>query len=402
MATHEPLTCQRDLFSLPAGHCWLNSAYMGPLPKPVEQAGVAALAARAATVGITPADFFEPAERTRALCAQLVDADPESVAFVPTASCAMAVVAKNLHPGPGSNVVMPGDLFPSSVYAWRNWRERGVAMRMVPAPIDTAAMPAGSAQTVSRAARWNRALLDAIDEHTALVSVEPAHWTDGTLFDLDAIGQRCRAVGAAFVIDATQCAGAMPLSARALQADALVVHSYKSMLSNYGLGFTVFGERFRDGSPIEESWLMRAESDNFARLLDYEERYAGGMRRYDSSLRANPVLIGMLEAACKLLLEWQPARIRDYLYQIERTAVERLRALGLQVADEAERAANLFGIVLPAGVDPEACRKQLAAQQIHVSVRGSAVRVSPHVYNDAVDLQRLVDALAVIVAPGEH
>jgi 3-oxoacyl-[acyl-carrier protein] reductase len=43
-----------------------------------------------------PGDFFEPAERTRRLCAQLVGANTEALAFVPTVSAGMAVVAANL------------------------------------------------------------------------------------------------------------------------------------------------------------------------------------------------------------------------------------------------------------------------------------------------------------------
>jgi len=389
--TSAPLLCQRDLFSIPDGHCYLNSAFMGPLPRLVAQAGVEALAARAATVGLTPQDFFEPAERTRILCAQLVNADPERVAFVPTAAYATAIVAKNLRPKAGQNVVMLGDMFPSNVYAWRDWRSHDVEMRTVTAP----AAPWSSPSTgTSRAAIWNQAVVRAIDSGTALVAVETAHWTDGTLFDLERIGARCREVGAVFVVDATQTVGAMPFDVQCLQPDALVVHSYKSMLSNYGLGFAVFSDRFLDASPLEASWLMRSGSENFARLVDYEDRYAQGMRRFDTSLRANPILIAMLEAACRLLIDWQPGRIRDYLLEIERRSVDRLCSLGFEVADEAERCANLFGVRLPDGLNPEACRQYLARRQIHVAVRGSAVRVSPHVYNDESDLVRLADALS--------
>jgi selenocysteine lyase/cysteine desulfurase len=393
-STSRPLLCQRDLFSIPEGHCYLNSAFMGPLPRRVEQAGVAALAVRASPIDLTSKDFFEPAERTRTLCAQLVNADPERIAFIPTAAYAMAVVAKNLRPRAGQNVVMLGEMFPSNVYAWRNWRAADVEMRTVVAPAAPWSSPSIG---TSRAALWNDAVVGAIDADTALVAVEPAHWTDGTLFDLERIGRRCREVGAAFVIDATQTVGAMPLDVQRVQPDALVVHSYKSMLSNYGLGFAVFSDRFLDASPLEESWLMRAGSENFARLVDYDDGYAQGMRRFDTSLRANPILITMLEAACRLLLEWQPGRVRDYLLQIERQSVDRMRSLGCEVADEAERCANLFGVKLPVGMDPEACRQHLARQQIHVAVRGNAVRVSPHVYNDEHDLAQLVDALAQLV-----
>ncbi len=134
--------------------------------------------------------------------------------------------------------------------------------------------------------------------------------------------------------------------------------------------------------------------ENFARLVDYEDRYAPGMRRFDTSLRANPMLINMLEAACKLLIEWQPTRVREYLLKIERKPVDRMRTLGFEVADESVRAANLFGVKLPAELVPEVCRSQLGQRKIYVSVRGSAVRASPHVYNDEGDLELLADALA--------
>ncbi|GAC1677895.1 MAG: aminotransferase class V-fold PLP-dependent enzyme [Steroidobacteraceae bacterium] len=396
MSLNEPLLCQRDLFSIPDGHCYLNSAFMGPLPRLVERAGVVALGARAFPVGLTSQDFFEPAERTRTLCAQLVNADPERVAFVPTAAYATAIIAKNLSPKPGQNVVLLGDMFPSNVYAWRNWRSQRVEMRTVSAP--TAPWFSDS-PGASRAALWNDAIARAIDSDTVLVAVEPAHWTDGTLFDLEKIGILCRKVGATFVIDATQTVGAMPFDVQRVQPDALVAHSYKSMLSNYGLGFAVFGDRFLNASPLEESWLTRSGSDDFARLVDYEDQYAQGMRRFDTSLRANPTLIAMLETACRLLIDWQPGRVRDYLLKIERHSVDRMRTLGFEVADEAERCANLFGVKLPEGVNPEECRQHLVQRQIHVAVRGGTLRVSPHVFNDESDLVRLTDALSELI-PG--
>jgi selenocysteine lyase/cysteine desulfurase len=388
------LTSQKAQFSIPEGEVWLNNAYMGALPRRVQEAGVAALARRAMPSGITAADFFAPAERVRALCASLVNADAERVAFVTTAASGLAIVAANLEPRAGQNVVVLGDQFPSNVYPWRRWRERGVVLRTVAAP---AADATDRAAWRARCAAWNDAVVAAIDQDTALVAVEQAHWTDGTLFDLQRIGARCRETGAGFVVDGTQTVGAMPLDMAAIRPEALVVHSYKAMLANYGLGFVVLGERFADGRPLDESWLMRSGSDDFARLVDYQDEYAPGMRRYDTSLRANPVLIDMLEAACALLVEWQPARVREYLLDIERASVERLRRAGFGVADEDLRAANLFGIALPAGLQAEAVRAALAAQRIHVSVRGASVRVAPHMCNDEADLLRLAEALERLV-----
>ena len=380
----EPLDCQRTAFSIPEGICYLNSAYMGPLPIAVQSAGHDAVDVRAQPWTISPNDFFAPAERVRALCAGLINAPAEQLALIPNTSWGTAVIAANLEPRPGTNVVILAEQFPSNVHPWRRWRAQGVEIRSVHAP---------QGPLAGRAARWSEAVISAIDGHTILVSVEQAHWTDGTLFDLEAIGQSARRVGAAYVVDATQTAGAMPIDFSAIGADALIVHSYKAMLCNYGLGFMALSPRFMNGKPLDDNWLLREGSDNFATLTDYADRYAPGARRFDTSLRANPSLIAMLEASCKLLRTWGPARIRSYLLGIVRPQLARLEAAGFVTAPEAERAANIFGIGLPPGLEPEALRRLLAERAIFVSVRSGALRVAPHVYNDEADIARLADAL---------
>jgi len=48
---------------------------------------------------------------------------------------------------------------------------------------------------------------------------------------------------------------------------------------------------------------------------------------------------------------------------------------------------------MPPGLDLKSLRDTLIARRIHVSLRGSALRVSPNVYNDAGDVAALVTAL---------
>lgn len=123
----------------------------------------------------------------------LVGASAERIAFVTTAASGFALLEKNLEPDAGANVVLLGEQFPSNVYPWRKWRGLGVELRMVGAP-DAPLRPARG--EAGRAERWNDALVAAIDARTMLVSIEQAHWTDGTLFDLARIGARCREVAA--------------------------------------------------------------------------------------------------------------------------------------------------------------------------------------------------------------
>jgi selenocysteine lyase/cysteine desulfurase len=379
------LQCQKHLFSINDQYTYLNSAYMGLLPLSVQQAGQQALNIRAFPVDLTPADFFSHADRLRILCAQLVNANPEQVALIPNAVAGINIAAHNIKLKAGQNIVLLGEQFPSNVYPWFNFRSQGVKIKTVEAP--------NLIRGAGRAAAWNAALLNAIDADTALVAVEQAHWTDGTLFDLVKIRQACDRVGALFIIDATQTAGAHPIDCALIKPDLLVIHSYKSMLCNYGLGFAVVGSRLLSGKPQEESWLMREGAEDFSQLTNYQDNYAAGARRFDTSLRANPVLCSMLIAACELLLQWQAPRIRNYLLSIETEFVQRLRAADFSIDDDADRAANIFGIGLRPGMNANQVRSDLLSKKIIVSVRGAALRVAPHIYNDAADLDRLAQAL---------
>src|SRR5690606_2334173 len=120
--------------------------------------------------------------------------DPHSVALIPSVSYGMAIVARNTRVESGQNIAMLHEQLPSHVYAWRRLAAASGA------ELRTVTPPAG----VPRGEEWNARILEAIDERTALVATPNVHWTDGTRFDLEAIGARTREVGAAFVVDGTQ------------------------------------------------------------------------------------------------------------------------------------------------------------------------------------------------------
>ncbi|MBI4409800.1 MAG: aminotransferase, partial [Gemmatimonadetes bacterium] len=52
------LSCQKQLFSLPDNVHYLNCAYMSPLLRRVEQAGIEGLRRKRLPAGIAPEDFF--------------------------------------------------------------------------------------------------------------------------------------------------------------------------------------------------------------------------------------------------------------------------------------------------------------------------------------------------------
>ena len=381
------LTCQKDLFSLPDDLHYLNCAYMAPLARPVEEAGIAGIGRKRNPALLKSEHFFAESDAVRHRFARLIGAqDPQRIAILPAASYGIAIAARNIELRPSQNVVVLAEQFPSNYYAWsRRCRETGAQLRVVGAP-----------EASERGAAWNEALLEAIDAGTAAVAIAVAHWSDGTWFDLAAVGKRAREVGAALVVDGTQTIGALPFSLAQIEPDALVCAGYKTLMGPYSIALGYFGERFDDGSPLEDNWLARVGSEDFAGLVDYSEEYRPAAGRYDVGERSNLVLLPMMAKALDLVLEWTPEAIQEYCRAISEPTLAQLSDLGYWIESPTWRTANLFGIRPPRGVDPRALRDLLAQRQIIVAVRGSAVRVSPSVYNQQSDLEALRTALAEV------
>ena len=380
------LTCQKSRFSLPDDEHYLNCAYMSPISVAVEAAGVAGVARKRVPSRLTTSDFFTESARARELFARLVNApDPSRIAIIPAASYGLAIAARNLPVAAGQNIVVTHEQFPANVHAWRKLAASGgIEIRTV--------HPPNVAE--GRGREWNTRLFEAIDGRTAIVALGHVHWTDGTQFNVEAIGSRAREVGAALVIDGTQSVGVLPFDVAAIQPDALICATYKWLMGPYSLGFAYLGPRFDGGEPLEETWIGRAGSENFQDLVNYRDDYQPGAVRYDVGERSNFALMPMAIAALEQVLDWQPTRIQAYCASLTGDLMARVAALGYHVEDPAYRGAHLFGLRAPAGADITAIGDRLRDRKVHVSLRGSAIRVSPHVYNDTRDVDALLAALA--------
>jgi selenocysteine lyase/cysteine desulfurase len=378
------LTCQRDAFSLPSDLHYLNCAYMSPLPRVVEEAGIRGMIRKRNPAELQADDFFRESEEVRQLFSALIHApDPSSIAIIPSVSYGIGVAAQNTPVESGQNIVLLHEQFPGNVYGWRRlaW-ENGAEIRMV-----------RPQEGPGRGRIWNERILEAIDSDTAVVALAPVHWTDGTVFDLLAIGARAREVGAALVVDGTQSVGALPFDVQLLRPDALIVASYKWLLGPYSIGVGYFGDRYLEGMPLEETWIAREGSEDFQGLVEYRDGYQPGAVRFDVGERSNFILVPMLVAAIRLLSGWGPESIQSYVRGLTRDFMDEVRNLGYSMEEERYRAGHLFGIRLPEGLDLTRLRDALAQEHVSVSLRGSALRVALHLFNDERDVAVLLKVL---------
>jgi selenocysteine lyase/cysteine desulfurase len=318
----------------------------------------------------------------RGLYARLIGAAADDVAIVPSVSYGMATAMRNVRVGPGQGIVTLGDDFPSGIYAARALaRQAGAEVVTVPKP------EAGEP--------WTAALLDAIDGRTALVVTPHVHWVHGTVIDVEAVARRCRSVGAALVLDTTQSIGAYPLDLAAVDPDYMVAASYKWLLGPYSLGFLYVAPRHHGGRPLEEGWITRAGAEDFRRLTGYPEALQPNARRFDMGERANFALLPVAGAAIEQLLAWGTAQIAETLAAVTARLEEELAPLGIRA--EAGRAPHFLSVRFDSGM-PEGIEARLAAANVHVSLRGEMMRITPHLYNNEADAARLVASLREAVA----
>lgn len=306
---------------------------------------------------------------------------------MPSVSYGLATAAQNIDSSKGDTVIIAGEQFPSNVYAWKRFcNEHDCKLKIVEAP----------PLSEGRGQQWNEHILEAIDSNTLLVALGNVHWTDGTLFDVEEIGKHIRNNDGYFVIDGTQSVGALPFDVQKVRPDALICAGYKWLMGPYSMALGYFSPRLQEGQPLEEGWIVRKDSEDFSGLIDYKQAYQPGAKRFDVGERSNFILVPMMIEALKLILEWNPENIQQYCEKLTTNFIQELKTFGYQVEDPAWRGHHMFGIRLPKQIDMDDLNNRLTNRNIHLSLRGSSLRISPNVYNEEKDINALLDVLTNI------
>jgi selenocysteine lyase/cysteine desulfurase len=291
--------------------------------------------------------------RARSAFARVVGVGHEDVATGSQASAFAGVVAASLPKG--AEVLCAQGDFTSVLFPFLVQRERGVTVRSVAL----------------------ESIADEVRDATDLVAVSAVQSSDGRIVDLDAVEQAARRHHSATFIDVTQACGWLPLDAS--RYDYVVCSAYKWLLSPRGSAFfAVRRERLRGLTPHAAGWY--AGEDPWDSIYGEPLRLARDARRLDLS----PAWLCWVGAApaLELLADMGPEAVGTHSAAL----AGRLReALGLPPSRSA--------IV---SLDAPGARERLERAGIRASVRGGAVRLSFHLYNNEAD----VDAVIAGLRPG--
>jgi selenocysteine lyase/cysteine desulfurase len=376
---------QKNLFDIPEGIHYLNTASLSASFKSIEEAGIKALKEKSKPYLIPTTDFFDPVIKLKKLFAQLIDADEYNrIANIPSVSYGLSTVANNIKLNKGDEIVLIEEQFPSNYYVWEKLAYKYEAV------IKVVKQPTFQG---NKGKLWNEAILNSINDKTAFIALGNIHWANGTIFDLKAIRKKTNQHNALLIVDGSQSIGAMEFSIKEIQPDALICAGYKWLFGPYGSGYAYFGAYFDDGNPIEENWSNRFNSENLSGLVNYESRYKPLANRYSVGEHASFIYIQMQIAALKQIIDWTPIAIQEYCKEITTDFVKVLSDNDCEIENSDVRAHHLFGVKIPERIDKEALKKTLSKNNVYVSFRGNYIRISCHLFNTSDNLKVVSDCI---------
>jgi cysteine desulfurase/selenocysteine lyase len=315
--------------------------------------------------------------------ARLLGAAPEEFALVHNTAEGMNFISHGLPLASGDEILVLENEYPSNVYPWEHWRDKGVALTAVPCG-------AGPGEFLE-------AFTAALSPRTKVAALSAVHWCSGMPLPLEAIGRLCAGRGVEFVVDGSQGVGLRAVDTKACRIGYMAFSAWKWLLGPLGLGaLFISADRLQKLKPI----FKGTESVvNDGQYLPYKADLKPTADRFVYSTGNFSDWI-WFEASLDYLAGIGFANARDRIGRLAEHLTEGLRGIGWEPASDgfgdAARGGTASGIVAVSrpGVDSAAAVRHLKAQGIIAADRLGRVRFSPHIYNSTAQLDRAVAALA--------
>jgi cysteine desulfurase/selenocysteine lyase len=342
---------------------YFNHAAVAPLPRRVAEA-IAAHNDNARDRGAADwRRWYAAREETRAKVARFLGASGEEVAFLPNTSWGLNLVAHSFPWKEGDNVVADDMEFPSNAYPWLALERRGVECRLA-------------------CNRKGRVALDDIaakvDDHTRIVAVSWVAFHNGFVFPIEEISRFCRERRILFVLDAIQGLGAMPLDVHASGVDVLAADAHKWLLGPEGCAVFFVAESARDRvPPLFPGW--------------WNIKHERGYLDYDLGTLATANIAG-LAASIGLLSEVGLETIRRRILEVCERLKNGLAERGWEIASSEPLRSGILAAV-PRNTDSRLLAKRFEERGIITAPREGFVRFSPHFYNDAAEVTRILETV---------
>jgi len=215
----------------------------------------------------------------------------------------------------------------------------------------------------------------------------------GYRYNIKSIADFCRKRNIYLLVDAIQAAGVYPIDVQESGIDYLCAGNQKWLMSPAGLGFTYMSRSYRE--KINPTYVGTTSVNyNFDNFLDYKLDFKQTGEAYENSTLNTLAMIGT-SAVIKYFLELGVENIFRHITEIQDAVLELTDKNQYRVESDlsSEHRSN---ILLMSHIDRERNReiqKKLQSQKIYIALREGYLRISPHIYNNYQDAEKLASAL---------
>lgn len=316
------------------------------------------------------------------LFARLIGAQASEIGLVHCTKAGEQIVLDSL-PGlrEGGNVVTNDLHFSGSLHNLIGLRKAGLDVRIV------------------RNRDWDvslQSMLEAMDDRTALLSVSLVSNINGRL---EPMRQLCKAAherGALVYADIIQAAGIVPLNLAQLGVDFAACNGYKWLFGPYGAGFfyvrqelqgTALPDRLYPGHvrPNYPPWVENPETD----LPEYAWDSKQDATRYQPGHVSYLGYCALYEGL-KFIESFGVEQALEHSTHLNRRLKDRLDPDRYRcISPQPDRSPIITFIAQ----HPSRLQERLSSARIVVSLSGNRIRVSPAVFNNSADIDRLAEVL---------
>jgi selenocysteine lyase/cysteine desulfurase len=368
----------RDAFPDFSPATYLDCAYQGPFPRVTAERLRQSVEIQSHPDRLQSAEFFQLPDRVRARIARLVGADASEISLTNSATQGIGIVATGFEFSAGDEVVVSRSNFPSNLFSWLHLRRKGVGVKVLE--------PSRHEVTPEQVAA-------ALTKRTRVLALDWVNYANGNRIDLVTLGGLIHERGGIFVVDGTQGVGAMQLNLHAVPVDVMACAAYKFLLGPYGTAFAYVRKDLLEKLDLPViNWYSVEGTDDFNALPRESFALKREARIFDSGETANFINLHGLDASLEFLEAVTTVAAHGHCRRLLNRLTEGLRIRGYSLPGSTPGNESTILGFQAATVDATAAlHKKLRAHQIAVSLRQGVIRVSPYLYNDESDIERLLD-----------
>ncbi|MBM9590822.1 aminotransferase class V-fold PLP-dependent enzyme [Leptospira sp. 201903075] len=334
--------------------------------------------------GIFAPSFAEPAIKAaiREYIAEILVCDPSEIGIVHNTSEGINLYSHSIQIPKGKRILVLENEYPSNVYPWEHWKEKGVGLDFIP----VGKTPEDFLSNLS---------LELKKGDVYILSLSPVHWCTGVAFDLDAVSKLCETYHTKLVIDGSQAVGHIALDFGKTKVAFCAFAAWKWLLGPLGLGVVYLSKEESKGFKL--IFKGQASVVNDSNYFPYRNEWKPAADQFEqSTINFNDWIY--FYASLRMLSTLGFSRVRERIYEVAGLFKKVLHDLGFTLESDAFPSVQtgilaITGHKDPSKFQPERIQAFLKQKKIITAVRLGRLRMAPHIAIEEEHVARVKDAL---------